>query len=245
MFRWIKLLVIFGVIGFLIYFSFKKIDEIILRDIEVVNLEKIYNEKGFPVNVKKVMLHDKSIFIKDLAFVKLPNSKLYRAYSDTDLIKSIKVGSDVLFPRTIKVDGRDVLEDKNSKIILGKVVRVSGTKDWRTGFYAIDISFDEKLEKSTFYSAKVVFLEYRNVITVPRTYLQILDDNYFAWIVEDNVSKELELNVPLCDGYSCYIKSGLKVGDLIISSDTKKLFDGKKVRIVNDNESQKMGSFKY
>ena len=37
----------------------------------------------------------------------------------------------------------------------------------------------------------------------------------------------------------------VKVGDLIISSDTKKLFDGKKVRIVNDNESQKMGSFKY
>ncbi len=245
MFRWIKLVVIFGVIGFLIYFSFKKIDEIILRDIEVVNLEKIYNEKGFPVDVKEVILHDKSVFIKDLSFVKLPNSKLYRAYSDADLFKNIRVGSDVLLPRTIKVDGRDVLKDESSKIILGKVVRVSNTKDWRTGFYAIDISFNEKLEKSTFYSAKVVFLEYKNVITVPRTYLQILDNKYFAWIVQDNVSEEVKLNVPLCDGYSCYVKSGLKVGDLIISSDTKKLYNGKKVLIANDKESQKMESFKY
>jgi len=242
MLRWIKLICVFLIIGVIVYFSFVKINEIIIKDIKVVNLDKIYKEKGFPITVKRIERLKDKMFVKDIAIIKKPNSALYESFISPDLIKDIHIGSLLAIPNTIKVDGVETFIDNSAPYISGKVMYIDKNINWQTGFYRIDIKLNEKPQPSTFYTGKIVFKEISNVIAVPITYLQPVGDNYYAWIVKDNQSEQVDIKTGLCDGYACSIVSGLRSGDLVVTSDTKKLYDGMKVNITNDNESQIMRS---
>ncbi len=224
----IKLLVIIGFFVWLGDFSQKKINAKILEDIQVVNHNTIYQEKGYPVYTKELKKSEVAYFITDITLNGLNNTgKSYKALVSQDKINSIEVGNKIYVPKNEDALRTGFSWQDSSKYTIGKVVSLSQVPDWQTGFYQVNIELDDELPKQPFYSAKIVNSVKENIVVVPIANLDNIEGSYYAWLADDT-SKAFQslITTGICDGYNCEIISGLKAGDSIITSDRKLLTEG-------------------
>ncbi len=224
----IKLLVVLAFFGWLADISLKKIDAKIIEDIQVVNHHTIYKEDGYPVYTRIVEESELAQFITDITLNGSNNNKNnYKALVSQDKANTIEVGNKVYVPKNEDALRTGFSWNDTSKYTIGKVVSVARVADWQTGFYQVNIELEEELPKQSFYSAKVVSSTKQNIVVVPIANLESADGKYYAWTADENLQAvQTLINTGICDGYNCEVISGVKAGDVLITSDKKLLTQG-------------------
>ncbi len=225
----IKIVIGLGVLGLIATISIQKINKNVLSDFDVVNHYSIYKENGFPVYAMPTAKPNEVYFITDIAITKdnSANARMYSAYVDEDKRKALKIGYEVFVPREQDTLKQGFNRLTPEKYYMGKISSISNSRDWQTGLYRVNVTMNEALPQEPFYSAKTVAAIKKNIVVAPISALENTDGNYYAWTIEeDNTAKRTMLQTGICDGYNCEIISGLSAGDLLITSDLKKLENG-------------------
>ncbi len=224
----IKVLIVIAFFAWLVNISQEKINAKIIEDIKVVSHNTIYAEKGYPVYTNKVEISDVAYFITDITLDGNNNAKNhYTAFVSQDKANTIKVGNNVYVPKTEDTLRTGFSWEDTSKYNIGKVISVSSSADWKTGFYQIKIDLEEELPKQPFYSAKVVNATKKNIVVLPIANLDSINGTYHAWLEDENLKAVQKLiKTGICDGYNCEVISGVNAGDTIITSDRKLLTEG-------------------
>lgn len=234
MIRIIKIISIVVFVAAITLASLIKINDVVLKDFDVINLHKIYLEKGIPVYTLAMKKVKSAMFIKDIALVKETGSS-YLALVSRDFLKFISIGSTVYVPKSGPATGGYIAKEFGA-YYTGKVVYVASEPDWQTGFYKIRIQMKEKLPERTFHTAKIVFAVKSNTMMIPITVLENTAGKLFAWVDDNSTAMRIEVKTGVCDGYNCEVLKGLKPGDNVISSDIKKLKPGVLIRNMGENK---------
>lgn len=227
--RIIKIIVLIAIVGYIAFLAFKKVDSMLLSDFDVINHQSLYAENGYPVYAKQLLTSSTAYFISDIALVsaEMSDKRMYSAYVDNDKRKELKVGYDVFVPKAQDVLRRGFQWDDTENYYMGKIISISNDINWETGLYRVNVRMNSVLPKEPFYSAKTVKDIKRNIIVAPIINLENTGGKYYAWLIDDE-SKAIrsEVVTGICDGYNCEIKRGIKLGDLLITSDIKQLENG-------------------
>lgn len=162
-------------------------------------------------------------------FFSLPETKILALSKSTGSMKAALAS----FP-----DVKLQLADGTLYTHPGKVVKMSGVIDATTGAVSLIAHFSnpEKLLKSGGAGSIVVPQDDNNAIVIPQEACAQIQDKLFVYIVtKDNKVKYTEIKVnPENDGTSYVVKSGLQVGDRIVTKGITKLTDGMEIKPISE-----------
>lgn len=200
-----------------------KIAEIKLNSEKSIDsLEKEYAKNGFPVFAEKIANANLNFF-STITIEKYGNS--YISYIDRVLHSKIGIGSTVL------------IRNKDGSINLGRITNISNRVNLETGGYRLTMTFDEPVKITGSYKhALVAFASRPYAIAVNNDNISKDDEGFFVWTIDSsNILNKRYVKVGLKDGFKTEIKSGLKAGEIIVTSDLKLLKDGMKAKVVTFN----------
>lgn len=127
-----------------------------------------------------------------------------------------------------------------------QIEKVYSTVDPKTRTFTLELSV--KNEKSSggvyllrpgmYVTAYIVLERCTDAVVVPADSLTRLSGSYLAYVVENNIAVRKTIEVGIWSGNQMEVKSGLKVGQMLVISGQHKLTDGTPVEIVKTVQQQ-------
>ncbi|MDR2933658.1 MAG: hypothetical protein LBU68_00010 [Rickettsiales bacterium] len=185
---------------------------------EIPTLQKEYEKYGLPVFAEKIR-SARINFFSVISIEKFGNK--FIAYVDRTVFAKIYNGSMV------------ILHNGQDDMIVGSVSDISGIVDLDSGGHQITISFDKPVKLRSTFETALISIATKNAITVNNDHIGNDASGEFVWLIKDNLLHKQYVKTGLVDGFKTEIKSGLRVGDIIVASDLKPLKEGKRIRIVD------------
>lgn len=125
----------------------------------------------------------------------------------------------------------------------GEVVKMSGVIDPATGSFQMIARFQnpEKLLKSGGSGSIIVPRTANGAIIIPMSTVSEVQDKHFVYAVgKDNKVKYTEITIdPQTDGNNYVVRSGLNVGDRIVTNGLTKLSDGMEIKPITEAQYNK------
>jgi len=162
---------------------------------------------------------------KELVKVIDPASMRFEGLVSADAIGSVRVGEQVVF----RVNGY------GDQQFLGKVRRVNPSANATTRQVEVLVDFADKKQPKLagLYAEGRVESDSATSLTLPATAFVRDGDKAYAWRVQDNTVRKVNLSIGTRDDRSgeYVLKEGLKEGDVLIRQATSTLKDGQKVEL--------------
>ena len=121
----------------------------------------------------------------------------------------------------------------------GKINAISGTISESTGSVSIRAVFNNRnhLLRNGGSGSIIIPSEHKNCIVIPKTATYELQDRIFVYRVINGKASSTEITVsPQNNGKEYIVKSGLEVGDIIISEGAGLIKEGTEIKIKEDQE---------
>lgn len=116
----------------------------------------------------------------------------------------------------------------------GTVSHVAARPSLLTGLNEVEIRFPRHRKLTGHYTVDLPFNSKANVIVVSRDSVNLRESSPFVYVVRDNQLLKQEVKIAGSNSMYYQLASGVKEGDMIVSSDSRNLSDGLKVKIVNE-----------
>lgn len=185
----------------------------------ISTLQHAYAEYGFPVFASKIV-KARVHFFAPISIEKVDGD--FVAIVDRDVHSKIYPGSLVLLRR----DKKNYLE--------GNVVSISNIVDLDSGGYRIMIKFNSSVKLDNSFETALVSVLSTNTIAVNNDNIGVDNGGSFVWLVKNDKFHKQYVKTGKEDGFKTEIKSGLKIGDVVVTSDLKQIKENVKARIVDD-----------
>lgn len=121
------------------------------------------------------------------------------------------------------------------KIFKGMVKQMSPIGDPMTHTYPIRIEIpneNQQIKVGMFAEASFELQRKEEIITVPRTALIKSGEEWYAFVVEDNIARKVAVEIGLDEGMILEVEQGLKEGDQLVIKGKEYISDGESVEIV-------------
>ncbi len=179
----------------------------------VYNIDRLHQEVGLPVTGVDVAKFSET-FYQPLTVVRVGNSNIFKAYVGPDDKSTLATGGRV----TLKY---------HDKTYNGRIESIANKIDLDIGLYVVRISIvASDLDVQPFYEVGAESETVNDKIIIDRSLVwQDEDKSYFVWVIENNRAKKRNVVLGLSNQYRVVVKSGLNVGDVVITSDVGPLRD--------------------
>lgn len=182
------------------------------------NLQK---KNGIPVTVDQVQKGKFQDFITISG--KISQGEL-KSFVAPFVRKQIRVGA-----------GARLELNEGDKIIHGRVHAVSNGPSLLTGLYEVRVVFDQHLPKNLgAVTVDVPVREVARVLIIPRQSVSNRESKPAVFVIENNklIKKTVEIAGANADVY--WIKSGLSLNQIVVTSDTRYFSGGEFVKVMNE-----------
>ena len=184
----------------------------------VVTLQHLYEEHGVPVFANKIM-YGEIDFFSTISIESI--GSLFVANIDRSIPHKVYPGALVLLQI-----------DKNN-FIRGHISSISDHMNLDSGGYEAIVKFNSSIKLRNSFESALVSVNRKMTIAVDNDNIGSDKNGNFVWIVKNNLLHKQYIKIGLEDGFKSEILSGLRVGDVIVTSDLKSLKEGTRARVVD------------
>jgi len=188
-----------------------------------------WNRLGKPVETQNIHRKDVKQYLK-ITVQASKEERIYEGFVSKAIQQKLSPGQDLYW---VRQEGRLELGDPVS----GQVLSVAPEPDMANGMYLIRVQFDRVIpQEEKMVVARVHFVTLKDVINVPMESLDVVDERYYGWRVEDGRARRVELSVGQRNGYGAIVDEGLKEGDLFVVKGQAFLKDNDPVNSIQSKE---------
>lgn len=184
------------------------------------SIYEIHKEKGVPVFTETVK---KGKFQQFLTLTGKFSGDVFKASLTPQDKAKVYVGQEAII---------EVGDDKDR--FTGVVSRVAAQQSLLTGLNEIEIKFPKHKKLKGNFTVDLPFNEKKNVIIIGRDSVNLREKTPFVFIIQGDVVNKQEVKLGGTNSMYYQVLSGLEEGEVIVSSDTRYLADGEKVKVVNE-----------
>ena len=185
----------------------------------ISTLQNEYEKYGFPVFASKIV-HTKVNFFASISIEKSGDD--FIAIVDRDMRDKVYLGSLVVLRRNQK------------DFVKGYVSHLSKFLDLDSGGYKVTIKFNSSIMLDNSFETALISVLSKNTIAVNNDNIGIDENGSFVWVIKYDVLHKQYIKTGVGDGFKTEIRSGLKVGDIIVTSDFKQIKENMKARVVDN-----------
>lgn len=214
-----KLLIAIVLLG--IYFGslfFKNIQVEKAKLVYVPTIYDIQKKQGLPVQVTPVI---KGSFRE---FVTLSGTLGQSGYFKSSVAPQVM--------RRVR-SGDAAYLNLEGKRIKGRIVTVSGGPNVLTGLYEVAADFNARPKAPTAVTIDVPVTEVKDAVIIPREGINSRGKSPVAFVFEGDSISPRTVEIAGANGEQYWIKSGLRPGEKIVVSDTRKFSGGEKVNAIS------------
>ncbi len=195
------------------------------KNVYIPTIYELKKKGGIPVFTDKVV---KGKFQEFLTLSgKLQKDGSLISYAAPFISRQIKVGFEAFLD--LEHDG---------KRFKGVVIFVSQGPNLLNGLYEVRIKFSERFNNERSVTIDVPFQTRDHAVLVPREAISLRGHSPAAFVVKDNELVKTTVEIAAANSKEYWIKSGLKAGQVVVTSDTRYFNGGEKVKIVNEKREE-------
>ena len=130
--------------------------------------------------------------------------------------------------------------EKNSSTYDAYISEVSSMVDSETGLFKVKAQMDdtEEIAAGSTVKLKLVTDHVENSMLVPIDAIYYSNGNAYVYVYQDGIAVRTQVEVGLEDTEYAQIVSGLSGNELVVSTWSSNLYEGAKVRLKEDTDSQ-------
>jgi len=180
---------------------------------------------------------DGIIATKNIETGEIYNSS-FPAYSVIDMdtiVIPISVTDDLMNGLTIGDEVNVTIQSISKEIYTGKITEISPIPNEMDFTYPVKVQVsnaNHQIKPGMFAEVVIVKNQVNDVIVVNRSHLELRDDTWYAYVVEDDTTHVRPVKLGLDNGKEVEIMEGLTDGDLLIVTGKEYVNDQEKVIIV-------------
>ena len=132
-----------------------------------------------------------------------------------------------------------LIEASGDNSYKGVITQISPIADERSFTYPVRIEIENKkgfIKSGMFAKASIELDKIDNALVVPRGALRINGNDKYAYIVENEIVKKVDVEIGIDNGYEVEIKSGLQEGQDLIIKGREYVKEGDKVSITDKEQ---------
>ncbi len=199
------------------------------RQAKIISTIDEWNRLGKPVEAQNIKRKDVKQYLK-ITVLASKEERVYEGFVSKAIQQKLSPGQDLYW---VRQEGRLELGDPVS----GKVLSVAPDPDMANGMYLIRVQFDRVIpQEEKMIVARVHFVTLENVINVPIESLDVVDERYSGWRIENGRARKVDLSVSQRNGYGAIVDDGLQEGDLFVTKGQSFLKDNDLVNIIQSKE---------
>lgn len=199
------------------------------RQAKIVSTIDEWRRLGKPVETQSINRKDVKQYLK-ITVQASKEERIYEGFVSKTIQQKLAPGQDLYW---VRQEGRLELGDPVS----GKILSAVPEPDMANGMYPVRVKFDRAIEQEAkMIVARVHYDTITNAINVPVESLDIINDRYYGWRVEDGRARRVELSVGDRNGYGAIVDEGLKEGDLFVVKGQAFLKDNDPVNSIQSKE---------